>query len=86
MSMGMGTMPRQQQSSMRMLQEVLQQQFRPKQPARSPRNICFGSAKTSGDQNVETMLAADVDLVATGVGKDCTDEDMSLFLKEKGLR
>ena len=70
---------------MRMLQEVLKQQFRPKQPARSPRNICFGSAKTSGDQNVETMLAADVDLVATGVGKDCTDEDMSLFLKGKGI-
>ena len=34
---------------------------------------------------METMLAADVDLVATGVGKDCTDEDMSLFLKGKGI-
>ena len=48
-------------------------------------NICFGNAKSSGDENVETMLAADVDLVATGVGKDCTDENMSNFLKGKGI-
>ena len=34
---------------------------------------------------METMLAADVDLVASGVGKDCTDDDMRNFLKGKGI-
>ena len=36
-----------QQSSMRMFQEVFQQQVKQRLPNRSPRNICFGSAKTS---------------------------------------
>ena len=70
---------------MKQLQQVFQQHINPRVPPRSPRNICFGSARTSGDQNVETMLAADVDLVATGVSKDCTDSDMSEFLKSKGI-
>ena len=73
------------QNSLKMLQQVFQQQVKPLKGTRSPRNICYGSAKTSGDQNVETMLAADVDLVASGVGKDCTDEDMSQFLKGRGI-
>ena len=34
---------------------------------------------------MEKLLAADVDLVASGVGKDCTDEDPSNFLKDKGI-
>ena len=75
----------QQQNSIKMFQEIFQQQVIKPKPPRSPRNICFGNAKSSGDQNVETMLAADVDLVATGVGKDCTDENMSNFLKGKGI-
>ena len=82
---GVKPLPSVNQTGMRMLQEVFQQQVQPKPAARSPRNICYGSAKTSGDQNVETLLAADVDLVASGVGKDCTDEDMSKFLKSKGI-
>ena len=75
----------QQNSLILALQELQQQQNRPKLPARSPRNICFGSAKTSGDQDVENMLAANVDLVASGVGKDCSNEDLSEFLKSKGI-
>ena len=70
---------------MQQLQQVFQQQVNTRIPPRSPRNICFGSAKTSGDQNIETMLAADVDLVASGVSKDCTDDDLSQFLKGKGI-
>ena len=75
----------QQQSGLRVLQEMFQQQMKPKPMSRSPRNICFGSAKSSGDQGVETMLAADVDLVASGVGKGCSDDDLKEFLKGKGI-
>ena len=71
--------------SIRMLQQVFQQQVKPKEPSRSPRNICFGSAKSTGDDNVETLLAADVDLVASGVGKDCTNENLKDFLKGRGI-
>ena len=75
----------QQQPSMSQLQQVFQQQINPRIPPRSPRNICFGTAKSSGDQNIENMLAADVDLVASGVSKDCSDDDLSQFLKGKGI-
>ena len=74
-----------QQDSVKLLQQVLQQQGKPKDRSRSPRNICYGSAKTTGENNVETLLAADVDLVASGVGKDCTNEDLSDFLKGRGI-
>ena len=73
-----------QQNSMRMLQQVFQQQTRPK-PVKSPRNICYGNSRTSGQDNVETMLAADVDLVASGVSKDCSNDDLSEFLKGKKI-
>jgi hypothetical protein len=36
-------------------------------------------------ENKETLLAADVDLVATGVGKDCTNDDLKNFLRDKGI-
>ena len=74
-----------QQNSLRMIQQVLQQQIKPKESSRSPRNICYGSAKATGDGSVETLLAADVDLVASGVGKDCTNEALGDFLKGKGI-
>ena len=74
-----------QQSSIMMLQKVLQQQQQQQVKPKSPRNICYGSARTTGDQNVETLLAADVDLVASGVGKDCTNEALGDFLKGKGI-
>ena len=64
---------------------MLRQQVKPGPPTRSPRNICYGSAKTTGQENVQTLLAADVDLVASGVGKDCTDDDLANFLKDKGI-
>ena len=74
-----------QQNSLRLLKQVFQNQQKNKEVSRSPRNICYGNAKTTGDQNVETMLAANVDLVASGVGKDCTNEALGDFLKGKGI-
>ena len=49
------------------------------------KNICFGSAKTTGDGSAETMLAADVNLVASGVGKGCTEDNLKEFLIGKGI-
>ena len=65
-----------------MIQNVLNQS---KGMAKSPKNICYGSAKTVGDSEEITPLAADVDLVASGVSKDCKDEDLFQFLKDKGI-
>ena len=72
-----------QQSSMKFIQSLLQpgQQNSPRQS----KNICFGTAKTSGHEGKEKLLAADVDLVATGVGKDCTNDDLKEFLQGKGI-
>ena len=55
--------------------------------AKSPRNICFGSAKLVGEgaSARETMLAADVSLVASGVGKGCTEDMLRDFLVGKGI-
>ena len=62
---------------------MFQQQKQTPRPQK--KNICFGTAKVSGEENRENLLAADVDLVATGVGKDCTNEDLKEFLKDKGI-
>ena len=79
---GVKPLGQQNQNSIRMLQNLMQQQN--SQP-RQQKNICFGTAKTSGDNEKETLLAADVDLVATGVMKDCTNEDLKEFLRNKGI-
>ena len=65
-----------------LIQNLFQQQ---KQQPRQQKNICFGTAKSSGEEAKEKLLAADVDLVATGVSKDCTKEDLKKFLKDKGI-
>ena len=57
---------------------------KPKTP-RQQRNILYGTSKFSGDQSTEKLLAADVDLVATGVSKDCSDDDLKGFLTSKGI-
>ena len=51
------------QTGIKMLQNLLK--FGKPPLEKSPRNICFGSAKTSGEGGGETMLAANVDLVAS---------------------
>ena len=78
---GVKPLGQQQQNSIRVIQSLLQQQNSPRQN----KNICFGTAKTSGNEGNEKLLAADVDLVATGVGKDCTNDDLKDFLQGKGI-
>ena len=56
-----------------------------KSSPRQQKNICFGTAKTTGEGGNMTSLAANVDLVASGVSKDCSEEDLKDFLKKKGL-
>ena len=59
----------------------------PKQPQKSSRNICYWSARTGGEGTTgsETMIAADVSLVASGVGKGCTEDNLREFLVGKGI-
>ena len=67
------------------LKELLQ--LKPQQP-KPQRNICFGNAKSSGvgaSGGQDTMLAADVNLVASGVGKGCSPELLRDFLVGKGI-
>ena len=59
-----------------------QQQLSPK--IRPQRNICYGIAKPINDSATE-MLAADVSLVASGVGKGCTPDKLKYFLEERGI-
>ena len=67
-----------------MLKNLLQQ--KQQQQQKPPRNICFGSAKTSGEGATATdILAADVSLVASGVGKGCTPDKLKDFLASKGI-
>ena len=69
--------------------KVLQSLFRggQQQQQNSPRNICFGTARTTGEgaSSRETLLAADVSLVASGVAKGCTEENLKEFLVGKGI-
>ena len=51
--------------------------------ARRP-SIMYGTAKLGKDDN-EELLAADVALVASGVSKDASPEQLSDFLKAKGI-
>jgi hypothetical protein len=64
-----------------MLQQKLQQKLTP----RPQKNICFGTSKTLGDGTKETLLAADIDLVASGVSKDCSNDNLKDFLMDKGI-
>ena len=68
---------------MRVIQSLMQhkQSFSPRQQ----KNICYGTAKTAGGEGYEKHLAANIDLVASGVSKDCSDEDLKEFLKNKDI-
>ena len=47
--------------------------------------MCFGSARTSTEGGDGAKLSGDVSLVASGVAKDCTEEDLKGFLADKGI-
>ena len=66
-----------------------QQQSGPRVPGIEPRtrknsNIMYGKSKI-GNGATENIIAADVGLVATGVGKDATAENLKDFLIGKGI-
>ena len=71
---------RQQQQGFRLLQNILQNK-----QSQVSKNICFGNARTSAGGGDGTKLSGDVSLVATGVAKDCTEEDLKGFLAGKGI-
>ena len=82
--LGVQPLDQNQQRSIRMIQDILKPQ---QQNLKPQRNICYGSAKTTGvgTAGSETLLAADVSLVASGVGKGCTEEKLKEFLVGKGI-
>ena len=55
------------------------------QSGKNSRNLCVGSAKANNSGGDDTKLSGDVSLVATGVAKDCTEEDLREFLSSKGI-
>ena len=61
------------------------QQIQPQdaQTRRRP-SIMFGTAKTGKDDN-ESLLAADVSLVASGVSKDASPDQLKDFIESKGI-
>ena len=73
---------RQNQSGISFLQGLLQKS----QPSQASKNLCFGSAKTTSGGGDGTKLSGDVNLVATGVAKDCTEDDLREFLAGKGIQ
>ena len=50
------------------------------------RNVFHGNSKVVGDEaSQETFLAADVTLVASGLGLRAKEEELEAFLKDKGI-
>ena len=58
-----------------------QNQFKPRRKS----TLLFGQAKT-GKDNQTQLLAANVNLVASGVSKAATDNQLKEFLEEKGIK
>ena len=57
--------------------------LRPQGPKKQP-VLMYGRATTGGDDK-EEILAADVELVATGVSRDATSEQLKNFIINKGI-
>ena len=85
---GVSELSSQQQEQIRSLQQLMnnQQKQLPKQQPARQKNICYGTAKPPTDSSNQTMLAADVSLVASGLDKECTDEKLKEILEEKGIK
>ena len=81
---GVQPLNHQQQTGLKIMQNMLNQQ---KHTPKAKKNICYGTAKTSGEGTASsnTMLAADVSLVASGVGKGCTEDNLKEFLVGRGI-
>ena len=81
---GVQALDQRQQRGVKVIQEMIRSH---QQSPKSQRNIIYGSARTAGEGagGSETLLAADVSLVASGVGKGCTPDNLKDFLVAKGI-
>ena len=72
---GVSALNQQQQEQIRSLQQLQNSQQKKKEQQQLPRqrNICYGTAKPTGDSSNQDMLAADVSLVVSGLDKECTE-------------
>ena len=66
-------------------QKNSQHQQSQQQKQRRSSTLLFGQSKT-GKDNKTQLLAANVNLVAAGVSKAATDEQLKEFLEEKGIK
>ena len=64
-------------------QGTLHNGVRPHNPRR-PSALIYGNARTGADDS-EQFLAADAELVAYGVSKDATEEQLKQFITSKGI-
>ena len=78
-----GTGGKHHHQGIRLLQNILQMSHQ--QSGKNSRNLCVGSAKANNSGGDDTKLSGDVSLVATGVAKDCTEDDLKQYLAGKGI-
>ena len=71
-------------AGLKLLQNILR--TKAPQTPKAQKNICFGISKSSQDGSDCTNLSADVNLVATGVAKDCTKDNLKEYLVAKGIK
>ena len=81
---GVAPLNSQQQEQIRNMQQLLNNQK--KQHPAKQRNICYGTAKPADDSGNKMMLAADINLVASGLDQECNEEKLKEFLIERGIK
>ena len=62
------------------------QENQPKTGRRRPSTLLFGKAKDGNQESEKFLFAADVNLVASGVSKDATPEQLKEFIVSKGIQ
>jgi hypothetical protein len=82
---GVSALSSQQQEQIRSLQQLQNSQKKKQQQQPRQRNICYGTAKPTSDSSSQDMLAADINLVASGLDKECTEDKLKVFLEERGI-
>ena len=84
---GVSTTTNQHQQSFKMLQSIFQSkhQHQQSQPSKNQDRICIGSGRSGQEGGLDTQLSADVNLVASGIAKDCTKDMLKDYLLDKGI-
>ena len=61
--------------------------MQPSQPPRRRPSVLYGNARYDGNgASAEQYLSADINLVATGVSKDATSDQLKEFLESNGIK